>query len=148
MRNHLDRKADSFGGSSRKCVRIECHLSSDSGRHKAARMNGLLCGVYGTSGSIYYIEPSYVLFLACHKLQALVEWGCNPGALLGPLSPFSEVQILLTDKEIRTLVSSLWPRMSLEHFRQSGRSSCICWLPCGYSPTWPINRCLEPQCIC
>lgn len=143
-------RVEGFGGSSRKRVRIDSaeRVCSDSGGHKGTRMNGLLCGVYGTPGSIYYTEPSYVLLLECHKLQALVEWGFNPGAPLGPLSPFSKVQTLLTDKEIGTLVSSLWPKMSLEHFCQSGRSSCICWLPCGYSPTWCITNCLEPQCIC
>lgn len=76
-------------------------------------MNGLFRGEYSTPGSICYIEPSSLLFPAHHKLQALVDWGCNPGAPLGPLASFSEVQAFLTDKVIRSLFSvlglgSLW----------------------------------------
>lgn len=76
-------------------------------------MNGLFRGEYSTPGSFCYIEPSSLLFSAHHKLQALVDWGCNPGAPLGPLASFSKVQAFLTNKVIKSLFSvlglgSLW----------------------------------------
>lgn len=139
--------AEGFGHSSKNCVRIECHLCTDSCRHKATRMNGLFRGEYSTPGSICYTEPSSLLFQAHHKLQALVDWGCNPGAPLGPLASFSKVQAFLTDKVIRSLFSvlglgSLWNIFA----RVAGPP--VCAVSCGYSPAWPVIPDLEQWCTC
>ena len=124
-----------FEQSSKNCVRTRCHLCTGSCRRKATGMNVLFCGVCSTPGSIHYTEPSPVLLLAHHKLQALVDQGWTQDLLLWGLLLLFESTGFPRWQGNQKFVLRFWVRISLEHLCQSGKVFLCVLLPLGLLPS-------------